>query len=134
MKNSPKQLDWNATGVVSPSVDQGHCGSCWAFVTAGTMESLFAINNPLLPLPSYSVQYLLECDTTNFGCGGGWMADSYLWTIDHGIVHTSDYPHVYSAKKPVNCAAINKNAPRFYNKHSNEEDFTSNEFLKAILA
>ncbi len=84
----PKEIDWNAKGMVSPSVDQGGCGSCWAFTTAGTMESLFAIENPTLPLPSYSVQYLLECDNTNYGCDGGWMADSYLWTIDHGIVAT----------------------------------------------
>jgi hypothetical protein len=67
------------------------------------MESLFAINNPKLPFPSYSVQYLLECDNTNYGCDGGWMADAYLWTIDHGIVATSDYPHAYKAAKPGKC-------------------------------
>jgi len=97
------------------------------------MESLFAINNPTLPLPSYSVQYLLECDTTNYGCDGGWMADSYLWTIDHGIVATADYPRAYKASKPSKCAPTSSK-PHFYNKHSNEEDYTTNEFLKSILA
>ena len=61
------------------------------------------------------------------------MADSYLWTIDHGIVLTSDYPHVYKAKTIEKCAETAKNAPRFHNNHSNEEDYTSNGFLKAIL-
>jgi C1A family cysteine protease len=46
------------------------------------MEALFAINNSHLPTPSFSVQYLLDCDSTNYGCGGGWMTDAYLWTID----------------------------------------------------
>ena len=61
------------------------------------------------------------------------MADSYLWTIDHGVVHTSDYPHVYKAATPAKCEATTKNAPRFYNNHSNEEDNTTNGFLKAVL-
>lgn len=97
------------------------------------MESLFAINNPNFPFPSFSVQHLLECDNTNYGCDGGWMADAYLWTIDHGVIATSDYPHAYKAAKPAKCAKPISTA-RFFNKHSNEEDYTTNDFLKSVLA
>jgi hypothetical protein len=58
------------------------------------MEALYAIENNT-KAPSFSVQYLLDCDDTNFGCDGGWMTDAYLWTIDHGIVAWDDYKNSY---------------------------------------
>jgi hypothetical protein len=61
------------------------------------MEALFAITNTA-EAPSYSVQYLLDCDDTNYGCDGGWMTDAYLWTIDHGIVEWDTYWHSYQSK------------------------------------
>jgi hypothetical protein len=42
-----------------------------------------------------SVQYLVDCDETNFGCGGGWMLDAYEFTRTQGLVKESDYPHKY---------------------------------------
>lgn len=91
----PTEINWTAKGKVSPSVDQGGCGSCWAFTTATTMESLFAISNEGQPVPRFSVQYLMECDDTNYGCDGGWMTDAYSWTIDNGIIDWSSYPKEY---------------------------------------
>jgi cathepsin L len=41
----PSQLDWRKKNVVSPVKDQGHCGSCWAFASAATIESHAAINS-----------------------------------------------------------------------------------------
>lgn len=36
----PKKFDLRATGMVSPVKDQGPNGSCWAFATYGSMESI----------------------------------------------------------------------------------------------
>lgn len=60
------------------------------------------------------MQYLLDCDDTNYACDGGWMTDAYFWTIDHGIVEWNDYAREYKrtsykCKEPGNVA-------RFYNK------------------
>ena len=73
-------VNWYTAGKVSESVDQGGCGGCWAFVTATTLESLNAIENELDAVPTYSVQYLMDCDSVNWGCDGGWMFDAYEQT------------------------------------------------------
>lgn len=73
------------------NVDQASCGSCWAFTTATTLEALDSIHNDRDKPQSFSVQYLLDCDDTNFGCDGGWMTDAYNWTATNGVVKWDDY-------------------------------------------
>lgn len=54
--------------------NQGNCGSCWAFSTAGMFESVLlkqGINTDL------SEQWLVSCNTQGWGCAGGWFADAY---------------------------------------------------------
>jgi C1A family cysteine protease len=51
----PESVDWKAKGKVSLPGDQGECGSCWAWTTAATLESLNAIENNLEVAPVYSV-------------------------------------------------------------------------------
>ena len=76
----PESVNWVEQGKVSPPLDQSHCGGCWAFCAATCLESLAAIINNMETMPSFSVQYLLDCDNINDGCKGGWMDDSYLYT------------------------------------------------------
>lgn len=91
----PEEVDWDAAGKVSPSGDQGGCGSCWAWTTATTLESLNAIENDLDETPVYSVQYLVDCDEVNYACEGGWMTDAYDFTAEEGIVRWDDYSRTY---------------------------------------
>jgi C1A family cysteine protease len=54
---------------VTPAKNQGHCGSCWAHASAGTMESrLLKEGYPAFDL---SEQQLISCNTTMKGCCGG---------------------------------------------------------------
>jgi len=41
----PESVDWHKAGKTTVPSDQGGCGSCWAFTTAATMESAYAIRH-----------------------------------------------------------------------------------------
>lgn len=97
----PESVDWHKEGKVTSPHDQGGCGSCWAFTTAATMESAYAIRFGKQP-ERMSVQYLVDCDPVNFGCGGGWMLDAYEYTRTHGLIKEGEYSQ-YQARK-TQCA------------------------------
>lgn len=74
----------NYTGVK----DQGNCGSCWAFSTAGMFESILlkqGINADL------SEQWLVSCNTNGWGCNGGNFANSYY--LNPGAVLEQCFPY-----------------------------------------
>eukprot|EP01090_Pellita_catalonica_P008282 TRINITY_DN18_c0_g2_i1.p1 TRINITY_DN18_c0_g2~~TRINITY_DN18_c0_g2_i1.p1 ORF type:complete len:326 (+),score=62.01 TRINITY_DN18_c0_g2_i1:25-1002(+) len=77
---APSSYDWrtHSPSVVTPVYNQGQCGSCWAFSATENVESQWALaGNSLTKL---SMQQVVDCDTTSYGCGGGWpyLAYAYL--------------------------------------------------------
>ncbi|EEQ99656.1 thiolproteinase SmTP1, putative [Perkinsus marinus ATCC 50983] len=91
----PTDVDWrHATGdVLTPIKNQGACGSCWAFSTTGTLESLYAIGTG--QLRSLSAQQLVDCSRGygTGGCAGGWMYQAFDYVKDKGIDLESTYPY-----------------------------------------
>ena len=67
----PDAKDWRSLGAVNPVKNQAQCGSCWAFSATSSMESAQFIQKGGALL-SLSEQELVSCDTTCYGCGGGW--------------------------------------------------------------
>ena len=66
--NLPEEIDWVVRGAVTTPGDQGRCGSCWAFATVATIESVNQIyTGELLNL---SEQELVDCDPEEGGCKG----------------------------------------------------------------
>jgi hypothetical protein len=102
LKALPASLDWQALGRVTNVSNQGQCGSCWAFATVAAIESLYLIaTNGALKL-NLSEQALMDCDTTQFGCGGGWpfpIMRSGGFGARQGITLESSNP--YQAVKKV---------------------------------
>lgn len=94
--------------------DQGSCGSCWAFSTAGMYEAVLlrhGINTNL------SEQWLVSCNTQGWGCNGGNFANSYY--LNPGPVLESCFrykaadvpcktgcPYVYIASASHNASGV----------------------------
>jgi C1A family cysteine protease len=50
-------------------LDQGSCGSCWAFATASMLESKLLMKDSKYNTP-LSPQYFMDCDLRDFACNG----------------------------------------------------------------
>uniref|UniRef100_A0A803NAF3 Vignain n=1 Tax=Chenopodium quinoa TaxID=63459 RepID=A0A803NAF3_CHEQI len=92
--NVPKSVDWRAKGAVTPVKYQGHCGGCWAFSTAASVEGINQIKTG--KLVSLSEQELVDCDTSqNRGCNGGLMDWAFAFIEQKGGLTTEEnYPYI----------------------------------------
>lgn len=86
-------VDWQQKGVVGPVLNQGSCGSCWAFSATETVQSFFGIKTGTVP--QLSEQQLVDCTTSygNQGCNGGWPSYALNYVKQRGITTTSAYPY-----------------------------------------
>jgi cathepsin F len=90
---TPDIWNWQQEGAVGPIKDQGSCGSCWTFSTAGNLESLNYLKNKSQGFLTLSEQQLIDCDKTNFGCAGGWPYKAIDWLANNGgLMNDKDYP------------------------------------------
>lgn len=71
----PSALNWCTDVGCTPVRDQGNCGSCWAFGTAGVLEQNIRIVEGVSK--DLSEQYLLSCNVDGWSCAGGWWAHNY---------------------------------------------------------
>lgn len=91
----PLALDWrnNNGNWVTPVRNQGNCGSCWAFATAGALESyqLRLQNTPGVNL-DLSEQVLVSCSGAG-SCAGGYIGSASNYIRDTGLPLESCYPY-----------------------------------------
>lgn len=88
----PDSLDWRQKGAVNPVKDQAQCGSCWAFCAVASMEGAhFLEHNQLLSL---SEQQIVDCDSDDNGCNGGWPTNAMDYVKSApGLMLESAYPY-----------------------------------------
>jgi len=88
----PAHFDWRDKGVVTPVKAQGSCGSCWAFASAATVESAYAIEHG--ELLSLSEQEFLDCNLDNNACNGGDVDKAFDFVMKFGLMLEDEYPYV----------------------------------------
>jgi len=68
MATLPASVDWRNVGAVTPVKNQGHCGSCWTFAAAESVESAFFLATG--KLQELSQQQIASCTPNPTHCGG----------------------------------------------------------------
>lgn len=105
-KHLPEEIDWVKLGAVSPVLDQGSCGSCWAFSAVGALEGQHFKKTGMLV--ALSVQQLIDCarENGNNGCDGGVMEEAFEYVRDNGgLAAAADYEF---EEEQHDCAAAEK--------------------------
>ncbi|XP_069041515.1 cathepsin K-like [Lepisosteus oculatus] len=93
MQKLPKAIDYRKLGYVTPVRNQGSCGSCWAFSSAGALEG--QLKKTTGQLVSLSPQNLVDCVKENDGCGGGYMTNAFKYVMtNRGIDSEESYPYM----------------------------------------
>ena len=126
----PSSMNWFTQGAVTAPLNQGMCGSCWAFTTAATLESLAVISGQFTEIPKFSIQQLVDCDTTNSGCDGGWMFKAYKYASKYGVMTSESYPY----KGRVGECMYEQSDSLFKSVGMVQEIEASNEKLKKMVS
>lgn len=83
--------------------NQGSCGSCWTFSTAGTFESHYALVTGKVGAERqlFSEQQLVDCagDFENNGCSGGLPSHAFQYIYYKGFQSAGSY--AYTGKDEV---------------------------------
>jgi len=88
-------FDWRSKGVVTDVKNQGVCGSCWAHSAVETIESAWALAGNTLT--EFSVQQVVSCDSSDYGCRGGWPNSAYEYVESAGGLATAaSYPYTHA--------------------------------------
>merc|ERR1712183_511966 len=85
-------VDWRDQGYVTSVKDQKQWGSCWAFGAVASMEA--AHFEKYGTTVQMSEQQVVDCDTRNSGCNGGWYDTAWKYVNGEGGIETqADYPY-----------------------------------------
>jgi len=84
----PASYDLKKLGFMTSVKNQGDCGSCWAFATAGMFESV--IKKTFSATENLSEQQLISCNSYGYGCDGGWFVPEIY---KDGAVKETSFPY-----------------------------------------
>ena len=120
----PSAYDWCDHNGCTAVKDQGNCGSCWAFAAVGVFESVIKIKDGVSR--NLSEQYLVSCNTDDWGCDGGlWAHDYHLNKIPPG---ESAAGSVYEADFPYVAADVACNAPHTHHEKIKSWDYVGSGY------
>jgi len=90
----PTSVNWATAGKTVQVLNQGQCGSCWAFSAVESLDSAYAMKG-VSPVPNYSEQQVTSCSSAqgNYGCNGGWPVNAYKYIMAHPLCTNAQYPY-----------------------------------------
>ena len=89
--NLPPYLNWKDK--LSDTKNQGSCGSCWAFSSTNSIESLMRINN--FTTERLSEQELVDFSYSNNGCNGELMHLTFDYCIENNGLVSNKIFHIW---------------------------------------
>jgi hypothetical protein len=75
--------DIDYTAYFPPARAQGHCGSCWSFGSIASIEANFKLK--FGKTLEFSEQELVDCDSSNNGCKGGYEDRAFKYVQDKSL-------------------------------------------------
>lgn len=128
----PSHVDWREKGIITPVKNQGHCGSCWTFSAAETIESHWAIHTG--SLQELSQQQIASCTDNpkhcggTGGCSGGTAQVAFDGVVKAGGIATEwSYPYRSWFGTDFECA-FNASDMDIAAKVSARKDIATNEY------
>jgi C1A family cysteine protease len=125
------EVDWRSKGAVNEVKDQQQCGSCWAFSAIAALEGSHAIKTGTLV--SMSEQQVVSCDTTSFGCNGGWQYAAFEYLEDTADELEADYPYTSGRGQSGTCSPVASKETYFVDDYSDVPAKSVSQ-LKAAIA
>jgi cathepsin B len=89
-------FDWRTKNpnCLTPIRNQGDCGSCWTFGLTESFADQGCIRGAWSGFTELAPQDLVSCDTTDYGCDGGYLSNSWAYAESKGVVTEKCFPYV----------------------------------------
>jgi len=110
---------------IHPIRNQAQCGSCWAFAGTEVLSDRFCIASSGKVNVILSPQDLVSCDSSDYGCNGGYLQNEWQYMVSTGVVPDDCFPYVSGSGQvpacPTTCpgqggamAPLKKFASKYY--------------------
>jgi len=122
-------------GCVHEIRNQEQCGSCWAFAASEVLSDRFCIKSQGKVDKVLSPQYLVACDTGDYGCQGGYLTNSWDFIVNTGLPTDECVPYTAGSGVEGDCptTCADGSALKFYKATEYVQPATPEEIQQEIL-
>ena len=135
LRDLPAAYDARNDGIVTPPKNQQSCGGCWAFASAGAMESHLLDAGLLFDPTDLSEQQQMSCNAGMSGCCGGSMTSLQYWET-LGPVYETCFPWADGGTScpPNSNVPCNVGCPQLPYRVTNYYTVAADQFRESLYA